>query len=79
MTIESSVLVIVRSRIPSASLFGTAQVLFERSVPLKPDTFNSLTRGRNVLVSGKPGRAVMIDPEMSLDLEPEGTPQLIMK
>jgi len=71
MTTElSSVSVIVRSRNLSASLFGTAQVLFERAVPLKPDTFNtSLTRGRNVLVSGKRARALIIDLEMSLDLE----------
>jgi hypothetical protein len=40
------------------------------AVPLKPDTLNSsLTRGRNVLTSGKPARAVIIDPEMSLGLE----------
>jgi hypothetical protein len=75
MTIQSSVLVIVQSRDPSASLFRAAQVLFERSVPVKPDNFNTLlTRGRNVLVSGKPAIAVIIDSEMSLDLKPGDIP-----
>jgi hypothetical protein len=78
MTTESSVSVIVQSRGTSASLFGTAQVFCY--VPLKPDDFNtSLTRGRNALVSGKPARAVIIDSEVSLDLEPGETSQPVRK
>jgi hypothetical protein len=78
MTTESCVSVIVQSRGTSASLFGTAQMF--RSVPLKPDTFNILlTRGRDALVSGKPARAVIIDSEMSLDLEHGETSQPVRK
>lgn len=52
-----------------------SQVLFERSTPLKPDTFNRLTR--ECASKWQTARAVVADSEMSFDLDPGETSQLI--